>query len=73
MSPNKRAHTGWDKKGEEKEEEEEEEKEEGGAKQRYGILKFCMDCSMILYKTLLGYGLLEFSLDISFDPFLGFC
>ena len=37
------------------------------------ILKFCMDSSMILYKKLIGYGLLGFSLDISFVPFLGFC
>ena len=39
---------GWE------EEEEEEEEEERGVKQRYGILKFCMDSSMILYKNYLG-------------------
>ena len=37
------------------------------------ILKFCMYSSVILFKKLLGYGLLGFSLDISLVPFLGFC
>ena len=37
------------------------------------ILKFSMNSSMILYKKLLGYGLLGLSMEISFVPFLGCC
>ena len=52
------------KEEEQKEEEEEEEEEEA---------KNGMDSIMELVWKLLGYGLLGFSMDISFFPFIGFC
>ena len=54
------------------EEEEEEEEEGGGASKGMEVKSFCMeimDSSMILIQELLGYGLLEFHLDINLVPF----